>query len=60
MFRYVARKLAHGYIWERIFVERLAEPIHLNLASIPVALLGTFRSRLHSTSSCGIKTRSPC
>jgi len=24
------KKLRHWYIWKRIFLERLAEPIHLN------------------------------
>lgn len=39
------RKLGHGYIWKRIFYERLTEPLHLNLISLFVALFGGFRSK---------------
>jgi hypothetical protein len=34
------------HIWRRIFVERLAEPLHLTLLSIPVALFGSFRTKV--------------
>lgn len=46
MIRFLLRKLTHGHIWRRIFLERLAEPIHLNLASLPVALFGSDRAKI--------------
>lgn len=42
----ILRRLMKPHIWRRIFVERLAEPIHLNLLSIPVALFGSFRTKV--------------
>ena len=40
-------KLLLPRIWERLLRERLAEPIHLNLLSIPVALFGNVRSKIY-------------
>jgi hypothetical protein len=40
------RKLTSGYIWRRIFYERLTEPIHLNALSLLIALVGSFRLRV--------------
>lgn len=40
------RKLRRPYIWRRIFLERLAEPVHLNLISIFVWMFGSFRSKV--------------
>ena len=42
----IAKRLMKPHIWRRIFVERLAEPLHLNLLSIPVALFGSFRAKV--------------
>ncbi len=42
MFGKFTSKLASGRIWKRIFLERLTEPLHLNLLSVPVALFGRF------------------
>lgn len=44
---FLLRKLAHPYIWKRIFFERLTEPLHLNLLTIPVAVFGNLRSRIN-------------
>lgn len=40
------KKLRHGRIWKRVFVERLTEPLHLNLLSLPVYVFGTFRAKV--------------
>jgi hypothetical protein len=40
------RKLAEPRIWKRIFYERLAEPLHLNALALPVALFGTYRTKI--------------
>lgn len=40
------KKLTEFRIWERIFVERLSEPLHLNLLSIPVWAFGSFRRKV--------------
>ncbi len=39
-------KLKNQYIWKRIFLERLTEPLHLNFISIFVALFGSFRAKV--------------
>lgn len=44
--RFILRKLARRHIWRRLFVERLTEPLHLNLISIVVALVGSLRARV--------------
>lgn len=46
MFTYILRKLRHAYIWRRIFLERLAEPLHLNFIALLVAIFGNFRARV--------------
>jgi hypothetical protein len=33
-------------VWRRIFTERLTEPLHLNLLSIPVLAFGSFRMKV--------------
>lgn len=40
------KKLAHGRIWRRIFMERLTEPLHINAMSGAVALFGSYRARV--------------
>lgn len=40
------KKLRNKYIWERIFLERLTEPLHLNLLGLGVGLFGSFRARV--------------
>jgi hypothetical protein len=40
------KKLTNRYIWQRIFYERLTEPIHLNALSLVVALVGSFRLKV--------------
>src|SRR3954453_4089530 len=32
--------------WRRILLERLTEPLHLNLLAIPVALFGSYRTKI--------------
>jgi hypothetical protein len=39
------KKLRERRIWERILIERLTEPLHLNLLSLPAAV-GPFRMRV--------------
>jgi hypothetical protein len=34
-------------IWERVLRERLAEPLHLNLLSLPVALFGSLETKIY-------------
>ena len=46
MFSFILRKLRHGYIWRRIFLERLTEPLHLNFIALLVAIAGGFRARV--------------
>lgn len=40
------KKLKYSYIWKRIFIERLSEPIHLNLISIFFFFFGSLRSKI--------------
>lgn len=40
------RKLARSHVWERIFYERLTEPLHLNAISLLVAAFGSFRAKV--------------
>lgn len=40
------KKLRNRYIWERIFYERLTEPLHLNLIALGVAAFGGLRSKI--------------
>ena len=46
MLRFIFRKLKHGYIWQRVFVERFTEPLHLNVIAIFVALFGSLRMKI--------------
>ena len=39
-------KLRRGYIWRRILLERLTEPVHLNVLALFVALAGSFRAKV--------------
>jgi hypothetical protein len=43
---FLIRKLSHRYIWQRIFLERLTEPLHLNFIAFFVLLLGTWRQKV--------------
>jgi hypothetical protein len=43
--RLLRTKLAKRRVWRRIFLERLTEPLHLNLLSIPVLAFGSYRSK---------------
>ena len=43
---FLLQKLRKKHVWKRIFLERLCEPVHLNLLSIPVALFGSFRAKV--------------
>lgn len=45
--KYVGKKLQNRKIWERVLCERLSEPLHLNLLSILVALVGSLRSKIY-------------
>jgi len=40
---YVLRRLFQKEKLAKVFVERLTEPLHLNLLSLPVALFGSYR-----------------
>jgi hypothetical protein len=42
----ILRKLSKPHIWRRIGVERLTEPIHLNVASLLVAMFGSYRAKI--------------
>jgi hypothetical protein len=39
-------KLRKSRVWRRIFLERLTEPLHLNLLSILVLVLGSYRAKI--------------
>ncbi|MFZ0887269.1 MAG: hypothetical protein WA005_02350 [Candidatus Binataceae bacterium] len=39
-------KLRQAHIWRRILHERLTEPLHLNLLSLPVAVFGSYRTKV--------------
>lgn len=40
------KKLVKAHIWRRIFMERLTEPLHLNVLSGFVALFGSYRAKI--------------
>jgi hypothetical protein len=40
------RKLRAPHIWERMFYERLTEPLHLNFLALGVAIFGSFRRKV--------------
>ena len=46
MLRYVLKRILHRGKLQKIFVERLTEPLHLNFLSIFVAIFGGFRSKV--------------
>jgi hypothetical protein len=46
MLRFILKKLRNVYIWKRIFLERLCEPLHLNMLALVVAFFGTYRSKI--------------
>ena len=39
-------KLLQGPSWRRVLYERLTEPLHLNLLSLPIMLLGSYRTKI--------------
>src|SRR5579863_9566095 len=41
------KKLSEPRIWERILRERLAEPLHLNILSLCVAVAGNFETKVY-------------
>lgn len=43
---YTLRKLAQGRVVQKVALERLAEPLHLNVAAAGVALAGPFRAKV--------------
>lgn len=44
--RYVFQRLRQPGKLRKVFVERLTEPLHLNLLSLPVAAFGSYRSKV--------------
>ena len=44
--KYLRRKLKQKRIWKRIFVERLTEPLHLNIISLFFWLFGSYRKKI--------------
>ena len=46
MNKFIFKKLLKTHVWKRILVERLTEPLHLNIISIFIALFGTFRMKV--------------
>ena len=47
MFKYVANRISSRHGVERVFRERLAEPMHLNLIALFVAIFGTRRMKIY-------------
>jgi hypothetical protein len=43
---FLLKKLTQRRIWQKLLYERLSEPLHLNLAALVVATLGSFRSKV--------------
>jgi hypothetical protein len=46
MLRYLFRRILHPGKLQKIFVERLTEPLHLNFLSLFVAIFGGFRTKV--------------
>lgn len=44
---FILSKLGDRRIWERLLRERLSEPLHLNVLSLPIALMGSFRAKVY-------------
>ena len=42
----ILKKLTQGYIWERLFYERLTEPLHLNFLALFFAVFGSFPTKV--------------
>jgi hypothetical protein len=42
----ILKKILRPHIWRRIAIERLTEPLHLNLISLFVALFGSLRAKV--------------
>jgi len=42
----VFTKLLQKSSWRRVFYERLTEPLHLNLLSLPILLFGSYRTKI--------------
>ena len=40
------KKLAQPHVWERLFYERLTDPLHLNLIALGVAAFGSYRTKV--------------
>lgn len=43
---FLAGKLRQKHVWKRILLERITEPVHLNVASVFVWLFGSFRAKV--------------
>jgi hypothetical protein len=43
---FLSRKISQRHVWERIFRERLTEPLHMNILSLFVALFGGVRKKI--------------
>lgn len=44
--RYLLSKLTRRHVWRRIMMERLTEPIHLNVLSVAVWMFGSYESKI--------------
>ncbi len=44
--RFLSGKLRQKYVWKRLLLERMTEPVHLNLVAALVAVFGSFRSKV--------------
>jgi len=46
-YKYILRRLfKNGRLFNKVFVERLTEPLHLNILSVFVALFGSYRAKV--------------
>lgn len=43
---FLLKKIVRPHIWQRIFIERLSEPLHLNILSLFVAAFGSTRAKI--------------
>lgn len=44
--KYLFKKLGQKYTWRKIFLDRLTEPLHLNLFSLFVLIFGNYRQKV--------------
>jgi hypothetical protein len=44
--KFLLRKIVQPHVWNRIFRERLTEPLHMNILSLFVAIFGSVRSKI--------------